>query len=161
MKTEEAGAALAALVDETAALSHRLRAAAEATYGEGEASAGRRGVLSSLARLGPQTVPQLARARPVSRQHIQLLVNALLDDGLVALAANPAHRRSHLVRLTVKGARRAEQVAALDARLLGEVASGLSATGLRAAAQTLRAVRSAFEDEVRRGPASAKRRRKP
>jgi hypothetical protein len=40
-------------------------------------TAGKRGVLKGLDRLGPQTVPQMARARPVSRQHIQTLVNRL------------------------------------------------------------------------------------
>jgi len=56
-------------------------------------SAARRGVLRSLARLGPQTVPQMAGARPVSRQHIQTIVNALAADGLVETIDNPAHKR--------------------------------------------------------------------
>src|SRR4051794_20483887 len=95
--------ALSALVDETVLLFHRLRAAAEAVHGEGEASAARRGVLRGLATGGPQTVPEMARARPCSRQHIQTIVNGLVDDRLVALVPNPAHRSSPLVALTAEG----------------------------------------------------------
>ena len=45
----------------------------------------------------------MARVRPVSRQHIQGLVNDLLDLGLVEYTDNPAHRRSKLVRTTELG----------------------------------------------------------
>ena len=72
-------AALAVLFDAAVALFHRLRATAGEVHGQGEPTAGRRGVLRDLSRLGPQTVPQMARRRPVSRQHIQLLVNGLVD----------------------------------------------------------------------------------
>jgi len=136
--------ALGELMDETVLLFHRLRAVAEEVHGQGEASAGRRGVLRSLARGGPQTVPQLARARPVSRQHIQSLVNALAADGLVELVANPAHKRSPLVRLTAAGARRIEAMAARERTLLGVLRIGVTQAELRSAAETLRRVRGAF-----------------
>src|SRR5436190_234471 len=98
--TSSLSSSLGALIDETVALFHRLRAAAAAIHGEGELSAARRGVLRSLARAGAQTVPQIAAARPVSRQHIQTVVDALVADRLVETTDNPAHRRSVLVRLT-------------------------------------------------------------
>jgi DNA-binding MarR family transcriptional regulator len=140
---------LAELLDESVALFHRLKAAAATIYGDGEASAGRRGVLRSLAQLGPQTVPDLARRRPVSRQHIQVLVNDLLRDGLALVEQNPAHLRSHLIKLTAKGERRVEQIEQTDARVIAAVAKHLSAAGLRGAIQTLREVRRALEDEPR------------
>src|SRR5215203_1468558 len=88
---------------------HELRAAAEALQHDPEGlTAGHRGVLESLTRDGPRTVPALARARPVSRQHIQVLVNRLLELGLVETRQNPAHERSSLVALTPAGARRFE-----------------------------------------------------
>src|SRR5262249_26714267 len=83
-------AALQSVGDETRKLFHRLKAVAETVHGQGETSAGRRGILLDLARHGAHTVPQLARARPVSRQHIQTLVNALRTDRYVELIDNPA-----------------------------------------------------------------------
>lgn len=140
-----AGSALRVLFDETVALFHRLRLTAERIHGQGEASAGRRGVLRSLSRGGAQTVPQLARARPVSRQHIQVLVNALLGDGLVELRQNPAHRRSRLVALTRKGALLLAAMEEREGRLLSRLAVPASARELDAAAAVLRKVRASLE----------------
>jgi len=136
---------LGVLFDETVALFHRLRLTAEEIHGQGEASAGRRGVLRSLGRGGAQTVPQLARARPVSRQHIQVLVNALLGDGLVELRENPAHRRSRLVALTRKGALLLAAMEEREGRLLSRLAVPASARELDAAAAVLRKVRESLE----------------
>jgi DNA-binding MarR family transcriptional regulator len=65
--------------------------------------AGGCGILQIIDRLGPQTVPAIARIRALSRQNIQTLVNRLEALGYVALAANPAHKRSQLVCLTDAG----------------------------------------------------------
>jgi DNA-binding MarR family transcriptional regulator len=61
------------------------------------------GLLRSLKLEGAQTVPQLARSRSVSRQHIQKLANEMLQDGVIELVDNPAHKRSKLLHLTPKG----------------------------------------------------------
>lgn len=63
-----------------------------------------REILADLYERGPQTVPQLARRRRVSRQHIQVLANRMEQAGLISPAPNPAHRRSQLIRLTEAGA---------------------------------------------------------
>lgn len=143
-------ARLLALFDETARLFHRLRVLARRVHGQGEASAGRRGVLRSLRDGGPQTVPEMARARPVSRQHIQALVDRLRADGLVALHANPAHRRSHRVALAAKGRRLLEAMEARERRLLAGLGLEVSAGALAEAAKTLRAAREALEAWGRR-----------
>src|SRR5262245_25632462 len=96
----ELPAALDDVIDQAVGLFHLLHALAAQLHGAGELTAGRRGVLRGLDRLGPQTVPQMARARPVSRQYIQMLVNELESEGLVELVENAAHKRSRLVRLT-------------------------------------------------------------
>lgn len=61
------------------------------------------GLLRSLKLAGPQTVPQIARSRPVSRQSIQKLANECLEQGFIKLVDNPAHQCSKLLRLTPKG----------------------------------------------------------
>lgn len=67
------------------------------------AGAGAWGLMRSLYEKGPQTVPQIAKARPVSRQHIQKLVNELVEKGWLDFQDNPKHKSSHLVALTKKG----------------------------------------------------------
>lgn len=136
---------LLALFDETVRLFHRLRVLARRVHGQGEASAGRRGVLRSLMGQGSQTVPALARARPVSRQHIQALVDQLRAQGLVVLQPNPAHRRSHLVALTGKGRRSLELMEARERRVLAGLGLRASSRALAEAAETLRGVREALE----------------
>ncbi len=149
---EDSTSALARVFDETASLFHRLRAVSSEVHGQGELSAGRRGVLRSLYHLGPQTVPQLARARPVSRQHIQILVNGLLKDALVATEENPAHRRSPLIRLTSKGKRHLETMQKRELRLLAQARLNLPNKDLTAAADTLQSVRRFLESKEWRKP---------
>jgi DNA-binding MarR family transcriptional regulator len=60
-------------------------------------------VLRLLKMNGAQTVPQIARYRYVPRQSIQKLANEMLEDGVIELVNNPAHKRSKLLRLTSKG----------------------------------------------------------
>ena len=66
----------------------------------------------------PQTVLQIARDKPVSQQHIQQLVNELLEKGLVETIANPAHKRSAFIQHTTRGASLFEKLSALENRLL-------------------------------------------
>jgi len=140
-------AALYAVADETRKLFHRLRAVAVEIHRQGELSGGRRGVLLDLDRLGPQTVPQMARARPVSRQHIQTIVNDLIEEGHVELVVNPAHKRSHLVRLTRKGKELVDAMNRREAKILTGMKIGIPEKDLQAAAAVLRAVRELLECE--------------
>jgi len=146
MKTKKS-TALLGLFDETAALFHKLRSVAADVHGDGVLSAGRRGVLRSLDADGPQTVPQLARARPVSRQHIQMLVNGLLADGLVASEVNPAHQKSPLLRLTEKGKNQLIEMRGREMELLSRAHWNLTVEEIDNAATTLRALRKFLESE--------------
>ena len=84
---------------------HKAGNGLAALHQDSPVSVGMRAVLESVIDGGPQTVPQVARVRPVTRQHIQSLVNALLDSGYVEYAENPAHKRSKLVQATERGMR--------------------------------------------------------
>lgn len=100
-------------------LFHQLRALAEtASSPAGGFTASHRAVLESLTTGGPQTVPAMARARPVARQHIQVLVNDLLDMGLVETLPNAAHKRSPLIGLTPAGKRRFAEIRQAERELL-------------------------------------------
>ncbi|MEZ5960856.1 MAG: MarR family transcriptional regulator [Hyphomonadaceae bacterium] len=80
----------------------RIEAITQATAGFATAG-GEWGILRMLVRDGPQTVPEMARSRPVSRQHCQTIANALEAQGLVEFIDNPKHKKSKLVRATKKG----------------------------------------------------------
>jgi DNA-binding MarR family transcriptional regulator len=80
----------------------RIEAITQATAGFATAG-GEWGILRMLVKDGPQTVPEMARSRPVSRQHCQTIANALEAQGLVEFVDNPKHRKSKLVRATKKG----------------------------------------------------------
>jgi DNA-binding MarR family transcriptional regulator len=138
--------ALVSVVDETRLLFHRLKRTAESLHRQGETTAGRRGVLQSLKREGPQTVPQLARARPVSRQHIQKLVDPLAEEGLVELVDNPRHKRSRLVRLTDSGRRLLGEIDRRERPVLQALAEELDAEELERAAAALARLRGLLAD---------------
>jgi DNA-binding MarR family transcriptional regulator len=137
-------AALEAVVDQTVSLFHLLRALTEELHGQGELTAARRGVLRGLDRLGPQTVPQMARARPVSRQHIQMLVNQLEVDGLVELRANIAHKRSRLVALTPQGKAYLEALYQREAAFYATLDLAVPEEALRSTAHVLCSLRDAL-----------------
>jgi DNA-binding MarR family transcriptional regulator len=128
---------------EVRGLFHQLRAAAETIHADHDAlPIAQRAILESLHRDGPATVPALARARPVSRQHVQILVNALAGVGLVETRPNPGHRRSPLVALTPAGRRRFVSMRARERRAVGAQRLPVTDAEMRAAANVLRALRA-------------------
>ncbi|MEO8843454.1 MAG: MarR family transcriptional regulator [Kofleriaceae bacterium] len=150
LRKRHLGGELRALVDETIALFHRVRYVAEQIYQPAGRSTARRGLLRGLARYGPRTVPQLALARSVTRQHTQEVVDLLRDEGFVELVANPAHKRSRLVRITRRGIAMVASMDEADARALGAIGDALDVTkeDLAITVRTLRAVREQFEADT-------------
>ena len=104
-KRSQSGRALEDVLMTCIWTSFRIRAAGQRAVPEASSSwgGGIGGFLRSLKLGGPQTVPQLARARPVARQRIQRLADECAAAGLIEFVDNPAHRRSKLVRLTHEG----------------------------------------------------------
>lgn len=49
------------------------------------------------------SVPEIARRYGVSRQHVQVTVNGLMNKSLVATVNNPVHKRSPLIVQTARG----------------------------------------------------------
>lgn len=128
-------------------LCRRLSVARQRIHGRGWLSRGHRDVLRELDRWGPRTVPELARAKSASRQHVQSLVNPLAERGYVEFVANPAHKRSHRVRLTSVGREFVEAMALSEGELLAKLDIGVGDADVRRAARCLRAVRQALERE--------------
>jgi DNA-binding MarR family transcriptional regulator len=98
-----AHASLETLLAEVAALANQLRKTPALLPRQDNSTQGGWSILQTLGRSGPQTVPDIARARALSRQNIQILVNRLESQGYVTVTPNPAHKRSGLVALTDRG----------------------------------------------------------
>ena len=135
------------LMTATALLYFRMRVAAQQLLGQGELSAGRRSVLRDLATTGPQSVPQLARTRAVSRQHVQKLVNGLEREGLVERTRNPAHKRSPLFRPSFAGTELVETLRQREARLIPRLTAEIPTSDLRTTTRVLRRLKAAFESD--------------
>jgi DNA-binding MarR family transcriptional regulator len=133
------------LIDEVRLLWNALVRRGEQLH-EGESlTMGLRAILEFLLRHGPETVPRIARRRGVSRQHVQTLMNPLLDRKLVKATDNPAHRRSPQMELTALGRRTIERMRRREAAVFDRVDGGLSTAELRRTAETLQKLRSALD----------------
>ena len=91
-------------------------------------------------------MPALAYRRPVSRQHIQTLVNELLRDGLVIRKPNAAHKRSKLVSLTPKGRSTITAMLERERKALRALDLEAETHQLLAAAELLEKLRAAFRN---------------
>lgn len=115
----------------------RLRAAGRESGAVSPSGGGVWGLMRSLALEGPQTVPQLARSRPVARQHIQRLADELEADGLVHFIDNPAHKRSKLVQLTPSGEKEFARLDRALEKYAERISNGISEKDARTAAKVL------------------------
>lgn len=144
---------LVAVLGEVRACFHRLKAVADAMHADLGINASMRAVLESLADRGPQTVPEIARGKRVSRQHIQVIVDALAAQGLAVLADNPAHRRSALVAATDRGRWAFAELRRREQPRLAELAAGLSPQALDTTLRTLRALNARLDPSAAKGVA--------
>jgi DNA-binding MarR family transcriptional regulator len=139
-----------ALFDEVRLLFHLLKEWGESLHEGRGPSAPARAVLELVLRRGPSTVPEIARARGVSRQHIQQQVDLLLERGLLARQANPAHRRSARIALTDKGRALIQDMRATELAALSRLQPGASDHSVREATQALSAWRTALRRDIER-----------
>ena len=94
----------------------------------------------------PQPVSWLARDLGANRQNVQRIVNDLNKDGLVALEANPHHRRAQLVVLTDKGKRAFEAAMDLQAPWVNDLADGFLVRDIGTVRRVIMALRKKLED---------------
>lgn len=89
----------------------------------------------------PQPVAWLARDLGAHRQNIQRIVNDLVEERLLTLAANPHHRRAHLVVLTDGGKQAFEAAMRLQAPWISQLSEGLSVADIQTTHKVLIALR--------------------
>ncbi|MFO1017737.1 MAG: MarR family transcriptional regulator [Hyphomonadaceae bacterium] len=122
----------------------RIEAITQALAGFATAG-GEWGTLRQLVKEGPQTVPDMARSKPVSRQHCQTIVNALEAQGLVEFIDNPKHKTSKLVRATKRGRARFESMRKQFLAAAADYAPLFSAAEVATATDVCRRARDMIE----------------
>ena len=144
-------ARLVADVYELAGELERCGEALAATVGQ----TGARWKVLSAASVPDQTVPQLARRLGLARQSVQRVADALEADGLLRYEANPGHRRSPRVALSVQGERALERLSAAAAEWEDPLAERIT----RAELEQARSFIQALLQVLRQHPPQSRRRK--
>ncbi len=128
---------MVALTQAVRGVFNRLKALGDDLHGDLDITTAMRAVMETLSDAGPMTVPQIAKLKGVTRQHIQLLADALVEGGFASVKENPAHRRSSLIALTDKGRRAFGKMRAREAPLIEELSAEFEAQELERATAVL------------------------
>jgi len=128
---------MVALTQAVRGVFNRLKALGDELHGDLDVTTAMRAVMETLSDAGPMTVPQIAKLKGVTRQHIQLLADALVEGGLAAVKENPAHRRSSLIALTDKGRRAFAKMRAREAPLIEDLSAEFEVQELERATAVL------------------------
>jgi DNA-binding MarR family transcriptional regulator len=87
---------------------------ASENLGQYQLSVADRAVMEFLYPQEQLSVPEIASRYQVSRQHVQVTVNALRKKGLLESGPNPRHKRSVLMKLSEKGGELFTEILAKD-----------------------------------------------
>jgi DNA-binding MarR family transcriptional regulator len=128
---------------------NRLKALGDELHGDLDVTTAMRAVMETLSDAGPMTVPQIAKLKGVTRQHIQLLADALVEGGFASVKENPAHRRSSLITLTEKGRRAFAKMRAREAPLIEELSGEFEAQELERATAVLTRLSARIEARLK------------
>lgn len=114
--------ALDLLIREILFCFYRLNATGERLFAAVGQTPGKVSLMRSLMEEGPQSVAQIARARPVARQAVQRMADELAEQRLIEYIENPTHRRAKLARLTAQGKRIMDKAMAAELGWAGRLA---------------------------------------
>jgi DNA-binding MarR family transcriptional regulator len=128
------------LIWQTRRLFQRLRVSGDALLEGTGINASQRAVLEFLDGGVALTVPGIAEERSVSRQHVQKVVNDLLELGLVEMVKNPAHKRSQLVQATASGKKLFKSVRKKESAFIADMEKSFSPQDLARACRVLKLV---------------------
>ncbi len=104
-----------------------------------------RPVLEHIVDKGPAAVPAIAKARNMSRQHIQTAVNELKGRSLVKSLVNPKHRRSDLIAATERGESTIREIRSREVPVGSKLMAAVSPEDAEIAAATLAKLRRKLE----------------
>lgn len=141
-----AGDALTDLVIRTFRLNGLFLGVAEHMARPAGLTAARWQVLGAVLR-APLTVSDAARAMGLTRQSVQRLADALVDDGMAEFVDNPRHRRARLLRPTQAGWDAIDVVRPLQHAFTHHVTEGMDADELRATVALMDRLIARLEDD--------------
>jgi DNA-binding MarR family transcriptional regulator len=130
----------------------RLRKIGEDLHADSGVSLSLRAMLEWLSEHGGQTVPQMAEAKAVSRQHVQKSVNELLERGLARSVANPAHKRSVLIEITSDGRKLFKDMCKREASAIAALSLRTDSEALQQALAHLTAFNDHLQDIIGGSP---------
>ncbi len=96
-----------------------------------------------------RTVPQIARRLGISRQGVQRVADLLVEEGRARYVWNRDHQSSPLLRLATRGKDRLDKMNRAASAMHKELAGGLHADDLQAAAVVLRKFSVQIERDLR------------
>jgi DNA-binding MarR family transcriptional regulator len=134
-----------------------LRAMSNQLLADLDCTAVERSLLEELDHEGPRTVPDLARARAISRQTMQKTVDRLVARRWLLVQPNPRHRRSSLIALAPAGGQIFIEARGRERRLLARVALPVSGAELGRTTEVLRTVAPTFSSLAAGGARPASR----
>jgi DNA-binding MarR family transcriptional regulator len=114
-----------------------MAAAADRYLEDSGLSAADRAVMEFLYPDGRLSVPEIARRYQVSRQHVQVTVNSLLQRGLLKSTSNPKHKRSRLIGLSELGRETFAEIRRNETAEIDKLFSATSAEALDVTHETL------------------------
>jgi DNA-binding MarR family transcriptional regulator len=94
------------------------------------------------------TVPGIAARYRVSRQHVQVTVNRLLEQGLLRSSDNPSHKRSPLIRLSEFGRNTFAEIRGNESRLLDELFANVEIADIATTKRTLETLLRQLSKEI-------------
>jgi len=149
MEYTPAGAHFTILILETFRLNGALIAAGDRLVSDLGITSARWQVLGSM-RLGPVTVPEIARRMGLTRQNVQRIADCLVADGFAATTANPAHRRAKLHSLTPRGETVMEEVMRRQAEWANRIAEGIDSDRIAEAVSVMETLLKRLEQDTSR-----------
>ena len=145
-KRTPAGDAVTSLIPDLFRLNNRILTAGDQLVARLGLTSARWQILGAVAAAErPQPVAWLARDLGANRQNVQRIINDLYEDGLVAFATNPHHRRAQLVVLTEKGRQASAAAMALQVPWVNRVSDGLLVKDIETAHRVITALRQRLE----------------
>jgi DNA-binding MarR family transcriptional regulator len=125
-----------------------MTAKADEYLHESGLSAADRAVMEFLYPDRQLSVPEIARRYDVSRQHVQVTVNSLLQRGLARSIENPRHKRSRLIRLSSLGKDTFAGIRRDESAIIAALFEGMADEALDATQQTLAKINERLRGET-------------
>lgn len=103
-------------------------------------SAADRAILEFLFPEDTLSVPEIASRYQVSRQHVQVTVNSLLEDGFLEARPNPRHKRSPLIALTCVGRDMFTKIRKVETGFIDKLFADIPESDVECTRRTLEAI---------------------